>query len=500
MKRIGLVLGILSFILFFFFIELSDKNPMISRMAAVASLLAIWWITEPVPLAVTSLVPIVLYPVLGIETGEAAAATYINSTIFLFFGGFLIALAMERWDLHKRMALKIITIIGGSQERIIFGFMTAAAFISMWISNTATAVMMLPLAISIILQLEEMFSRERVQKFSIALMLGVAYSCSIGGIATIIGTPPNLSFIRIFHIIFPQAPEISFGQWLIIMFPLSVILLVISWFLLCRVFFKPDKSVTVHSDVIRIETAKLGPVKPEEKYVGIIFIVTALLWVFRSDLELGFITIPGWSGLLANPGYVNDGTVAVLMGMILFFIPSKSSEGRLLQVNALLKIPWDIILLFGGGFALARGFIVTGLSEYIGTSFAGLDYLQPWMLMLLVGVIITFLTELTSNTATAEMVLPILASVSVALGINPLLLMLNGTISASMAFMLPVATPPNAVVFGSKRVQVRHMAKAGFILNIICVFAITATIYVLGVYILNIDINNIPSWAVSAHK
>jgi len=496
LKRTGFILGILSFILFCFFIDLSDSNPNISRMAAVASLMAIWWITEPVPLAVTSLIPIVLFPVTGIEKGDVTAATYINSTIFLFFGGFLLALAMEKWNLHKRMALKIILLFGGSQHRIIMGFMVATAFLSMWISNTATAVMMLPLAMSIVGQLEEMFDKDSVRNFSTSLMLGVAYSCSIGGIATIIGTPPNLSFLRIFHIIFPSGPDISFGIWLVMIMPLSVVLLSFTWFLLCRILFKAEKNIIISDNVIRVEYQKLGVIKREEKIIGFIFIITAVLWMFRSDLEIGIITIPGWSNFLNYPDYINDGTIAIFMGILLFILPS-AERGKILDASVLTKIPWDIILLFGGGFALAKGFVVSGLSEFIGTGFSGLSFLHPFLIMLLAGTVITFLTELTSNTATAEMILPILASISVAIGLNPLLLMLNGTLSASMAFMLPVATPPNAVVFGSQRVQMRDMVKAGLLLNIAGIITITVTVYFYAVYILNIDLSQMPQWALT---
>lgn len=496
-KQIGLFLGIAAFLGIVLFADFSPSEPEITTMSAVAMLMAIWWISEAIPLASTSLVPLILFPVFGICSGEEIASSYINSTIFLFLGGFLIALSMEKWALHKRIALKIILLLGGSPAKIVLGFMVAAFFLSMWISNTATAVMMLPIGLAIIYQLEEEFSKEKVHNFTVSVMLGIAYGCSIGGISTLIGTPPNLSFVRILKIIFPRAPDISFGSWLVMALPISIIMLFSAWVVLTKIFYKVPEEIKIEKGIIRDEYKKLGRLAYEEKAVGIVFIITALLWIFRVDIDLGYFKIYGWSNLLDNFSLINDGTIAIFMAIILFLIPSKnkSAGNMLLESDVFIKVPWGIILLFGGGFALAKGFISSGLSNYIGSQFQGIELNSPLLIMAFVSGAIIFLTELTSNTATTEMILPILASVSVALGVNPMLLMMSATLSASMAFMLPVATPPNAVVFGSQRIKISEMTKAGLLLNLIGIILITLAVYFIGLFVFNINLDQLPDWS-----
>ncbi len=495
-QKVGFFLGLVIFVLILIFGNFDPAKPEITKMSAVAALMAVWWITEAIPLAATSLLPIVLYPLLGILSENKTAGAYINSTIFLFFGGFLLAIAMEKWGLHKRIALKIIMIFGGSPNSIVIGFMAASAFISMWISNTATAVMMLPIGLAIIHKMENEFGESKTKNFSITLMLAIAYSCSIGGVATLIGTPPNLSFIRIYQIIFPKAPEISFGQWIILGLPIAIIMLIIAGVLLTKVFYKIDKSLVLDSGFINDEYKKLGLMTFEEKVIGIIFSLTALLWIFRADLNFGFITIPGWQNIFSKPDFINDGTVAVGMAMILFFIPSRQKTGEKTQIldnHSFMKVPWGIILLFGGGFALATGFTSTGLSNFIGKQFLGMSVLSPILIIIIVAAVINFLTQLTSNTATAEMILPIMASVSVALSMNPLLLMLTATLSASMGFMMPAATPPNTIVFASERLKISDMAKAGFALNIAGIIFVSLFVYLVGTFLF--DLNTFPIWA-----
>jgi sodium-dependent dicarboxylate transporter 2/3/5 len=469
-------------------------------MAAVAVLMATWWITDAIPLSATALLPLVLYPMLGIMKTRECAPIYVNSTIFLFIGGFMIALTMEKWRLHKRIALWIIRRIGGGPSRIILGFMIAAAFLSMWISNTATAIMMVPIAMAIILQLEERFGISACHPFTVALMLGIAYACSLGGMATLVGTPPNLSFARIFEITFPNAESISFGQWLVMAFPITLALLTIVWLLLTRVFFRLGKSFEVDREVVKREYADLGGISFEERTVLTVFVATAFGWVFREDLVLGFLTIPGWSRLLPRADLIDDATVAIGMAMILFFIPTRSRDAAshtMMGVDVFTKVPWHIVLLFGGGFALAQGFRVTGLSELIGTRFAGLEGVAPFAMITVVCGGLTFLTELTSNTATTEMILPILASVAVAMKANPLLLMIPATLSASCAFMMPVATPPNAIIFASGRIKIAEMARVGLAINLIGVLVISLVFYFLGTAVLEIDTATFPTWAVS---
>jgi sodium-dependent dicarboxylate transporter 2/3/5 len=376
--------------------------------------------------------------------------------------------------------------------------MLAAAFLSMWISNTATAIMMVPIGLAIILQMEEKFSVQQTRSFTTGLMLGIAYACSIGGIATLVGTPPNLSFSRIFAITFPNAPAITFGTWFVMGLPLSTIMLFIVWLLLTRVFFKPHPDLFVDRTIVNSEYTKLGATRYEERVVMIVFTLTAFLWVFRKPLQLGGLTIPGWSQLLPYPDLIDDGTVALFMALSMYLIPTRTPGAptpRIIGPNVIRRLPWNIVLLFGGGFALAKGFQTTGLSDFIGMRFVGLAEVPPFLIILTICFSITFLTELTSNTATTEMILPILASVALAINVNPLMLMIPATLAASQAFMMPVATPPNAIIFGSQRVKIGEMARTGVFINLLGVFVITAVFYLLGTVVFNIDPHILPAWA-----
>lgn len=499
LQLLGLFLGPLLFVLTMS-LDLDPEKPIVTSMGAVAVLMATWWMTEAIPLAATAILPMLLFPMLGIMTGEATAPLYVNSTIFLFMGGFMIALAMERWQLHRRIALLVIKAIGGGPTRIVLGFMGASAFLSMWISNTATAVMMFPIGLSIILQMEQEFEASDTRNFAVALMLGIAYAASVGGAATLVGTPPNLAMQRVFELTFPSGPGVSFGQWLVMALPISLLMLGIIWIALTKVFFRSPAHLKVDRSIVDREYKALGMMSFEERVVLVVFACTALLWVFRSDLVLGFVQIPGWSGLLPDPKSVDDGTVAIFMAMLLFFFPTRSEQARrkgatLLDAGVFQNLPWGIILLFGGGFALAKGFQVTGLSEFLGGQLQLLQHFPPLLMVGLICLFLTFLTEVTSNTATTQMVLPILASLGVAMGENPLLLMIPATLSASCAFMMPVATPPNAIVFGSGRVRIGDMVKTGFFINIIGVIVVSLLFYFLGTAVFSIEAGMQPDWA-----
>lgn len=480
-----------------FFTELDPGNPAVANTLAVAILMALWWMTEVVPLAVTSLVPIVLFPILGIMDGDKVAATYFNHVIFLFIGGFLVALAIQKWNLHKRIALNILWVVGSSPSRILLGFMLSTSFISMWISNTATAMLMVPIGLSIIAKLEDLNGETLVKTYAIGLLLSIAYSASIGGLATLVGTPPNLSFVRIFNIYFPDAPEISFASWFFYAFPIAVVLFIFLYLYLKFVFIRDRKSwtsLTRHD--MRESIRALGPMNFEEKVLMAAFIVLALLWFFRANIDLGAVTIPGWSGLFPHPGFFNDGTVAIAIAFLLFIIPSKTDKGHfLMDWKAAEDIPWEIILLFGGGFALASGFKESGLSTWFGHQLEWLGGVHPVVLIASICFIVTFLTEVTSNTATVETFLPIMAGLAITIEENPLLFMLPATISGSLAFMLPVATPPNAIIFGTRRLHVSHMARAGLILNLIGVVVVTLITYYLGAEIFDIARGVFPDWA-----
>lgn len=479
-KQLGIFLGIVFAVGIVLFADFGSEYNNAKLVAAVAVLMSFFWITEAVPLAVTSLVPLILFPLTGVISGSKVSGSYINSTIFLFMGGFIIAIAMEKWNLHRRIALNVINLFGKSPAKIVLGFMSAAGFISMWISNTATAVMILPIGLAILMKMEEEFGKEKISKFAKSLLLGIAYSCSIGGIGTLIGTPPNLVFQRVYKISFPNNPEILFGDWMKFAVPIMITMMVFVWFFLTKILFRSSKDLIIDENVIRSEKEKLGPMSYEEKIILIIFITTSILWIFRVQLDLGFIKIPGWSNLFSKSDFIDDGTVAISMAFLLFLVPvkNKTNDGNfILNRDAIGKIPWDIILLFGGGFALAEGFVSSGLSKLIGAQFTALKGVDVIILIAVVSFVLTFLTELTSNTATAQILLPILASLSVELNINPLLLMIPATISASFAFMLPVGTPPNAVVFTSRQLKISDMAKAGVLINFVGIGVVTFFVY-----------------------
>lgn len=496
-KIFGIVFGLLVFAIFLLFGNIDASNPKVGYTLAIAILMAIWWVTEAIPLAVTSLLPVVLFPLLGVMNGKAVSSTYFNHVIFLFIGGFIVAIAMQKWDLHKRIALKILMLTGISPARILLGFMLATAFLSMWISNTATCMMMVPILLSIISKLEEKIDKEVVAKYSIGLLLGVAYGASIGGISTLVGTPPNLSFARIFQVMFADAPDISFSQWLFFALPVSIVFFIITLTYLYFIY-KPKKGTwtDIEKSTFHDEYKELGPITYEQRIIFIDFVLLALLWLFRSNISIGNFTIPGWSNLFSHPEYINDGTVAIIMAILLFMIPAKDKKLKfLLNLDSISKIPWHIVLLFGGGFALAGGFKESGLSEWFGYQLEWVVNIHPFLVILVICLMMTFLTELTSNTATTEMLLPILAGLSVSVQINPLLFMLPATLSASMAFMLPVATPPNAIIFGTNRLRVMEMAKTGFVLNILGAIVITLATYFLSEYVFGFDMQIFPEWA-----
>ena len=474
---------------------------------AVTLLMACWWISLAIPIPATSLLPLVLFPVFGILPSGDTAVAYANNNIFLFMGGFILALGIQRWGLHRRMALQIVRVIGSNPSRMVLGFMVATAFLSMWISNTATSLMMLPIALAVILSMRDVHGG-RLGGFAPSLLLGIAYSASIGGLATPIGTPPNISFLRILEILYPSSPQIPFGRWFLAFMPLAVIFLPLAWLVLTRVAHKPlRQSITAGAKVIRDELDRLGPMAPAERRMMWVFAATAFLWMTRGDIDIGAVHLPGWAGLaerwLGGPfsaANLHDATVAVAMAILTFVLPGDPDElGRpraLMNWTTAKELPWGILLLFGGGFALAGAFKSSGLSHYLGDSFAGsVAGLPPLLLVAAACLLLTFLTEVTSNTATTEVMLPVLAGTAGSLGVNPLLLMVPATLSASCAFMLPIATPPNAIVFGSGELEMRHMVRAGIMLNLIGAALISLYFYFVASHLLGVDLSSVPLWA-----
>lgn len=465
-KHVGLFLGPALFILVRFFIHPDGLSPAANAILASALWIAIWWITEALPIAATALLPILLFPLTGGLSLAETTASYGHKYIFLFIGGFILAIAIERWQLHKRIALTIIKIVGTNVTHIILDFMIATAFLSMWISNTATAVMILPVGMAIVSQLRDIPETKEDENsiFGKALMLAIAYSASIGGMATLIGTPPNLVLAGVVEKSY--GVEITFSQWFFFGFPVSIILLIICWLYLTKVAFKfKQKKFPGGKAEINRQLNTLGPLSYEEKSIAIVFLLTAFAWITRSFLLADF--IPG----------IDDTIIAIASGLLLFILPNKDRTARLMTWEDAVRLPWGILLLFGGGMALAMGFETTGLANWIGSQMTALENIPLFLALFILITGVNFLTEITSNLATTAMLLPILVSIAAALGVNPNLLLVGATVAASCAFMLPVATPPNAVVFGSGYLEIEDMVKKGVWMNIISILILTVIVY-----------------------
>jgi sodium-dependent dicarboxylate transporter 2/3/5 len=465
-KTIGLLLGPLAFILVLLFFHPEGLSKPANAVLASALWIAIWWITEALPIAVTALLPIILFPLSGGLGLEETTASFGHKYVFLYIGGFILAIAIEKWNLHKRIALNIIKIVGTNVVYIILGFMIATAFLSMWISNTATAVMILPIGMAIVTQLKDNPKTIEDENliFGKALMLAIAYSASIGGMATLIGTPPNLVLAGVVKETYNV--EITFSQWFKFGFPISVLLLYICWFYLTKIAFKfKQKSFPGGRQEITHQLKSLGKITFEEKTVLVVFICTAFAWISRSFLIKQFIPA------------IDDTIIAITAGSVMFLLPSRSGKTRLLNWEDAIKLPWGIILLFGGGMALALGFESSGLAIWIGQQMSSLSTMPLILVLLILITSVNFLTEITSNLATTAMLLPVLVSLASAIGVHPYLLLLGATVAASCAFMLPVATPPNAVVFGSGYLKIEDMVRKGFWMNVISIILLTLIIY-----------------------
>jgi len=437
-------------------------------MLGVALWMAVWWITEAVPIPATALLPIALFPVLKVMPADAVTVSYANHLIYLFMGGFMIAVTMERWNLHRRIALHIIARVGTSPARLVLGFMVATALLSMWISNTATAMLMVTIGLAVLKQLLP-GERHRNSPLGTALMLGIAYAASIGGVATLVGTPPNAVLAGVLYR--DYGVDLHFGTWMQFALPLAVLMLVATWFYLTHVAFSMrDVHCEETASQIHAELAELGPVGTPEKRVALVFATVALLWVTRGLID--------W----APYAPVKDSTIAIAGALLLFVIPAGGGHRcALLDWATAVRIPWDIIVLFGGGFALAAGFSETGLTSWLAGQLRVLHSVPVPVIIMGVGLMVIFLTEVTSNTATASLMLPVLGALAEGLQLAPQLLMVTATLCASFAFMLPVATPPNAIVFASHCVPIRTMARAGLWLNLVGVLLISAFVYLWGV-------------------
>ena len=503
-RRAWLVLGPALLLLALLLPTPAGMKPEAMKLVGVTALMAVWWLGEVVNLAVVAMIPLIAFPLLGIQNAQPTAQSYADQNIFLFMGGLLLATAMQRWGLHRRMAIHVLYLVGSRPKGLVLGFMVATGFLSMWISNTATAVMMLPIAISVVVYVtgrkpeEIRQQRGEERNFSLALMLGIAYAASIGGMGTLVGTPPNIVLIGQIQQLFPEAPEITFAQWMALGLPLVLVFLPAVWLYLCWIAF-PVKTLGAGKGkaFLRQERDAQGRMGRGEKITLVAFLSAALLWMTRQPLDLGGIQVPGWSTLLPWASFIKDSTVAMVVSLSLFFIPADRKEGtHVLNWEWASRIPWDVLILLGGGFALAGAFRTTGLSAWFAQSLSGLDSLPPVAMVLVVCGMMTLLTELTSNTATAAVMLPILAATAVKIGVHPFLLMIPATLSASCAFMLPVATPPNAIMFGSGCLDIPTMAKTGFVMNLLGLVLIALLVFTVGPRVLEISPGFVPPWAV----
>ncbi len=502
-RLLGLAAGLAGGLLVFFL--LPDDLAVSARVtAATAVLMGLWWMTEAIPIPATALVPLVVFPLFNETTAEdgttspvtvdQVGASYGNNIIFLFMGGFLLALAMQRWNLHRRIALVTVRAMGTSPSMVVAGFMVATAFLSMWVSNTATAVMMLPIGVSVLLlvaklkdevpagapgadgetDLQSQEVKEHVieSTFGTALMLGIAYAASIGSLSTIIGTPPNTLLVG--YLADNHDIRIGFGQWMLVGLPLAVVFLVICWFLLTKVLFKPEISeIPGGRALMNEELAKLGPMSSGEKRVLALFVLAAVSWV----------AIP----LIFDEPFISDAGIAMVVGLLLFLSPSGSGRGvRLLDWDSAVKLPWGVLLLFGGGLALSSQFGSSGLTDWIGTQAEALGGAPVILVVVVLVALVIFLTELTSNTATAATFLPVVGGLAIGIGMPVTLATIPVAIAATCAFMLPVATPPNAIAFGSGYVTIPQMLKGGIWLNLIGIVLITATAMTLAVWVFGI--------------
>jgi len=492
----GLVFGIAVFCSILAFPASEDLGAAGKSAAAVALLMAIWWITEVVPIYITALLPLALFPLLGILEAGDTSENYGNKYVFLLLGGFFIAKTFEVHNLHQRLALIIIKFLGTSRRLIILSFMVATALLSMWIANVSVALIMLPIALALISKIPETANDD---KFGLALMLAIAYSASIGGTGTLIGTPPNLIFVGVVEKLFPGAPEISFLQWMLLGIPLVSVFLPVTWFYLIQ-YFAIKGNFPGSKEIIDRELHSLGKITTAEKRILVIFSLTALAWIFRKDFQFDDFIVYGWASRLGIDHLVHDATIAIIAAIAMFFIPSgahsdtgKSKNKQLLDWQSASQVPWGVVLIVGGGYALADGFTKTGLADWMGMKLTLIADFPVLFLVMAIIIILTLLTEITSNTATTNIFLPILASMAIASQIHPYLIMIPGTIACSCAFMLPSGTGPNTVIFGSGKVTIPQMARCGFGLNLIGVFIVTLVIYLIGFTVFQMSAG-VPLW------
>lgn len=484
-QLIGLILGPLLFALTMLFFSPEGLSASAQAVLATTLWVAVWWITEAIPIPATSLLPLILLPITEAVTGPDVASAYGDPIIFLFLGGFLIALAMEKWNLHKRIALLIVTVIGTSPKRIVLGFMLATGFLSMWVSNTAAVMMMIPIGTAITYQAivntrKAQGDQGTIKTFEKAVIFGIGFAGTIGGLGTLIGTPPNIILAATIQTLYNV--EISFADWLFFAAPIVIFFIFAAWYYLITIAF-PVKlnELPGGKELIETERSQIGKMSFEEKAVLSVFLFAAFMWISRSFL---------WDGLI--PG-ISDAMIAIVAGVMLFLIPSKNKGGKILEWDVSKELPWGVLLLFGGGLAIATGFKESGLADWFGQQLTVLNGLNFILIIVITTALVLFLTEITSNTATATMILPILASLALAINVHPFALMVPAAMAANCAFMLPVGTPPNAIIYATNKITIGDMVRSGFWLNLFATLLIVLAVYFLLPIIFDINLTVFPT-------
>lgn len=485
-QLVGLILGPALFLWALFLFSPEGLSPQGQAVLATTLWVAVWWITEAIPIPATSLLPLILLPVTGALDGDAVASAYGDPIVFLFLGGFMIALAMEKWNLHKRMALTIISMIGTSTQRIVLGIMSATAFLSMWISNTAAVMMMIPIGTAIIYQVSQTLkdsSYEYINRkgnFEKSVILGTGFAGTIGGLATLIGTPPNIILAAMVSKLY--GIQISFASWMAVGVPVTIVLLFSTWFYLSRIVYPAEiKTLPGGKAMIHNELKALGKTSFEEKAVLAVFLFAAFMWISRSFL---------WDNVI--PG-ISDTMIAIVAAVILFLIPASQKGKRVLDWQVSKDVPWGVLLLFGGGLAIAAGFGESGLAEWVGNQLIVLEGIHYLLIIAFTATLVLFLTEITSNTATATMILPILASLALAVNLHPYALMVPAAMAANCAFMLPVGTPPNAIIFATGKIKITDMAKTGVWINIFTLILVMLAVTLILPAAWGIDLTSYPA-------
>jgi solute carrier family 13 (sodium-dependent dicarboxylate transporter), member 2/3/5 len=494
-SQIGLIAGLFLLVMMLVLPTPEGLSDDAMRAGGVTLLMACWWMTEAIPISATALVPLAAFPLLGVLDAKTTAANYGHNYVLMLLAGFFIAKAFETHGVHRRIALVLINRIGTSRKRIVLSFMIATAVLSMWIANVAVTLLMLPIALAVATK-EEEADGGGSGAFGLCLMLAVAHAASIGGTGSLVGTPPNMVFVGMVKTMYEGAPEISFFEWMQIGLPFVILFIPITWLYLTW-FHGIKGQFSGSRELITNELNALGKPSPAEKRVMTVFVLTGLGWIFRKDLLFGPVTLTGWSSLLGVENMVHDATVAVLAAIALFLIPAgplATAKRRLITWPEAQSVPWGVVLIVGGGYAIAKSFTQTGLADWLGVQLAFIGVLPMALIIILVILFMTFVTEINSNTATANIFLPVLATMAVAGQMHPFLLMIPATFACSCAFMLPSGTGPNAVIFGSGKVTIPEMSKTGFWLNILSVVVLSIIMIGVAVPVLNLTMD-VPVWA-----